>query len=131
MQLQRVSDRDTNQTVNKYIKSIEISSQKTATEYRKRLNYFKDFVLKNYNLTLDEIIKTLTTYSHGPKIDVYDLLSGYVEYIHKERNVSPLTLKSLISTVRSYLETFDVEISPQKFRFKVRIIALYHTLVTK
>ena len=113
MQLQRVSDRDTNQTVNKYIKSIEISSQKTATEYRKRLNYFKDFVLKNYNLTLDEIIKTLTTYSHGPKIDVYDLLSGYVEYIHKERNVSPLTLKSLISTVRSYLETFDVEISPQ------------------
>jgi integrase len=100
---------------------MEMGSQKTASDYRKRLNYFRDFVLKNYNLSLDELITTLISYSHGPKIDVYDLLSDYVTHIQKERNVSPLTLKLLVSTVRSYLETFDVEISPRKFRFKVRI----------
>ena len=122
-QRQRALDKDqiSNQTVNKYIKSMEMSSQKTAADYRKRLNYFRDFVLKNYNLMLDELIVTLTTHPHGPKIDVYDLLSDYVTHIHKERNVSPLTLKLLVSTVRSYLETFDVEISPRKFKFKVRM----------
>jgi integrase len=100
---------------------MEISSKKTAADYRKRLNYFKIFVLKNYDLTLDDLVTALTHYSHGPKIDVYDLLSDYVSYIRKEKNLSPLTLKLLVSTVRSYLETFDVEISPRKFRFKVRM----------
>ena len=79
------------------------------------------------HISLDELTLTLSTYSHGPKIDVYNLLSDYVSYIYKEKNVSPLTIKLLVSTVRSYLETFDVEISPRKFKFKVmtpRIIRL-------
>lgn len=32
-------------------------------------------------MSLDELILTLTTYGHGPKIDVYDLLSEYVKYL--------------------------------------------------
>jgi integrase len=49
------------------------------------------------------------------------LLSEYVGYIHREKNVSPLTLKLLLSTVKCYLETFDVEISPKKYKLKVRL----------
>ena len=114
---------DGNTTLTRYIKSMKISSKNTALEYQIRLNFFKDFVLKTYNISLDELIKTLTLQSHGPKIDVYDMLSDYVTYIQteKKRKVSPMTIKLLMSTVRSYLETFDVEISPRKFRFKVRM----------
>jgi integrase len=110
-----------NQTVNKYIKSVEISNKKTAYEYRKRLDLFRIFVSKYNDLTLDQLIVTLTQHSHGPKIDVYDLLAEYISFILKERKVQPITLKLLVSAARSYLETYDVEISPRKFRFKVRM----------
>jgi len=36
-------------------------------------------------MSLDELILTLTTVSHGPKVDIYDLLSEYVGYIHKKK----------------------------------------------
>jgi integrase len=110
-----------NRTVNEYIEGVGMASEKTAADYRKRLDIFRGFVTQYYNLSLDELIVTLTTYSHGPKINIYNLLSEYVKYIQRERTVSALTLKLLVSTVRSYLETFDVEISPRKFRFKVRM----------
>lgn len=125
---QRMSESQTpSLTIDKYIKNIEIINKKTASDYRERLNIFRSFVLKNYHLSPDELIITLTTHSHGPRIDVYDLLSDYVSYIHKERNVSPITLNLLVSTVRNYLETFDVEISPRKFRFKVRMPRVIRT----
>jgi integrase len=110
-----------NSTVTKFIKGISIRNPNanTAYDYKKRLESFRKFVLQQHNISLDELILTLTTYSHGPKIDVYNLLSDYIDYIQKEKRVSPLTIKLLVSTVRSYLETFDVEISPRKFKFKV------------
>jgi integrase len=116
---EQVQNQVLDRTLNEYIENTKIRNKKTAAEYRKRLNHFKVFVLKNYNLTLDQLIMTLTSYSHGPKIDVYNLLSEYVKYIQKERNVKPQTLKLLVYAVRAFLETFDVEISPRKFRFKV------------
>jgi integrase len=97
-----------------------MTNRKTASDYRKRLELFRVFVLEKYNMSLDELILTLTTESHGPKIDVYKLLNDYVKYIQKEKNVSPLTLKLLLSTTRFFLETFDVEISPRKYKLKVR-----------
>jgi integrase len=48
-------------------------------------------------------------------------LSEYVSYILQLRNTSPLTLKFRVSTVRNFLETFDVEISLRKFQFKVKM----------
>ena len=48
-------------------------------------------------MSLDELILTLTTISHGPKIDVYQLLNEYVKYIRKEKNVSPFTLNHQMS----------------------------------
>ncbi len=108
-----------NLSVNSYITRKARSSKNTALHYTRRLNVFASFVFQKYNLTLDELIKTLTTPSHDPKIDVYDLLSDYVSYIQEQRDVSPLTIKILVSCARNYLETFDVEMSQRKFQFKV------------
>jgi hypothetical protein len=91
-----------NKTVSKYIRSVEVTSRNTAREYIKRLANFQAFVSQKYDLTLDELITTLTVKSRGPKIDVYDLFSEYVSYILESKNASPLTLKVRVSTVRNF-----------------------------
>jgi hypothetical protein len=107
---------ENNRTVSKYIRGVEVTSKNTAKEYLKRLAHFQGFVSQKYDLTLDELITTLTTKGRGPKIDVYDLFAEYVSFIlHSENVLSPLTLKLRVSTVRNFLETFDVEISLRKF----------------
>jgi hypothetical protein len=112
---------ENNKTVSKYIRGVEVTSKNTAKEYLKRLTNFQGFVSQKYDLTLDELITTLTIKGKGPKIDVYDLLSEYVSCILQLKNTSPLTLKLRVSTVRNFLETFDVEISLRKFQFKVKM----------
>ena len=101
-----------NSTLTKFIDGVTIGNKKTAFDYRRRLESFRVFVLEKYKISLDELILTLTTVptKHGPKIDVYDLLSEYVGYIYREKNVSPLTLRLLLSTVKCYLETSGKEI---------------------
>jgi len=117
-----------NQKVTKFVKGVEIGNRKTAIEYKKRLGIFGDFVLKNHDLSIDELIITLTTPSHGPKIDVYDLLSEFAAYLIKERNVKPSTVKSYLSTVRTFLETVsDIEISPRKYKQRVKMPRVIET----
>ena len=116
-----------NNTVEKYVKNTALSNQNTAYEYRKRLDSFGLFIQHDYSLSLDELITTLTTTSRGPKIDVYDMLSNYVSYLHNNGKVSPITIKQRLSTARSYLETFDVDISPGKFKVKVKMPLVIQT----
>jgi hypothetical protein len=106
-------------TVIKYIDKIRKRSVRSAKNYAQRLGYFRDFIRQKLDLKLDELIKTLTVEGHGPRIDLYDLLSEYVTFIQDTRNMSPLTLKLMLSTIRNYLEFYDVEISSRKFRMKV------------
>jgi integrase len=106
---------------------IEKHEKNTAIDYKKKLKIFGEFVTKNYDLTLDQLITTLTTISHGPRVDVYDLLSGFVLYLRKERSVSPLTIKLYMNAVRSFLETYDVELSARKFKLKVKMPRVIQT----
>jgi integrase len=108
-----------NKTVVKYIDKVRKRSERSAKHYAQRLGYFRDFIRQKFDLTLDELIKTLTVQGRGPKIDIYDLFSDYVTFIQDTRNMSPLTLKLMLSTIRNYLEYFDIEISSRKFRTKV------------
>jgi integrase len=112
-------DKDKDKTLTKYINRVEKRSKRSASLYNQRLGYFRDFINQKLDLTLDELIKTLTVQGRGPKIDVYDLLSDYVTFLQDTRNMSPLTLKFMLSTIRNFLEFFDVEISSKKFRNKV------------
>lgn len=112
------NDDNNNNTLTEFIEGVAGRNKKTAFDYRRRLESFRIFVLK-YNMSLNELILTLTTVSRGPKIDVYQLLNEYIKYISKEKNVSPLTLKLLLSTVKYFLEIFDLEISPIKYKLKV------------
>ena len=92
-------------------------NRRTAYEYYTRLTCFQDFLINNYNATLDDIITKINQGSEDP----YDILSGYVTYLQTNYNISTLTIKTRIITAKNFLEYYDVDISPRKFKLKVKI----------
>jgi integrase len=105
------------EALNKYIKSVGAMNRRTAYEYHHRLTGFQDFLTHGYNATLDGIIRKINDGSADP----YDILSDYITYLQANRNISTLTLKTHIITAKNFLEYYDVDISPRKFKLKVKI----------
>lgn len=119
----------------KYIKNIQQANKRTASEYEYRLSKFEKYVLayqqqylqqnqdrktKTTTTSLDQVIEELKNDSN--KIDPYDLLSGFVAYIQREQGIeNPNTIRYFVITARNFLEYHDIEISPRKFKFRVRL----------
>ena len=103
--------------LDKYIKNIHAMNKGTAIEYHRRLLGFQDFVTKTYKTTLDNIITRINEGSEDP----YEILSDYISYLQTNYNISTLTLKQRIVTVKNFFEYYDVDISPRKFKLKVKI----------
>lgn len=49
------------------------------------------------------------------------MLAGYVSYLHEKRNLAPISLKAWVTTAKKFLEFWDVDISPRKFKIKVKM----------
>ena len=111
----------------KYIRNIRTMNKRTAHEYYLRLTSFQDFIIgrseaktKTKNSTkaaLDNIIRKINEGSEDP----YEILSDYVNYLQSNYNISTLTLKHRVITVKNFLEYYDVEVSPRKFKLKVKL----------
>jgi integrase len=110
-----------NKTVDTFVNSVSIQNKNTALEYKKRLTHFSRYVNEVHGLSLDELIETLTIEGRGPQINVYDLFTRYIAWLHKKGTMSPRSIKTWVSTARSFLETYDVDISPRKWQLKVRV----------
>src|SRR5215216_4524635 len=104
------------QAIAKYIKATSESNQQTGREYKSRLTKFEEYCNSRYNFNLDDLLVSKTF-----KVDVYDLLSGYVSYLITKANYANLTIKQRVVTARNFLEYYDIEISPRKFKYKVKI----------
>ena len=105
------------EALNKYIRNVGAMNRRTAYEYYIRLIGFQDFLTNNYNATLDDIRTRINQGSEDP----YEILSGYVAYLQTNYDISTLTLKTRIITAKNFLEYYDVDISPRKFKLKVKI----------
>ena len=112
-----VSQSNESKTLYKYIRNVGSMNKQTAYEYYIRLSTFQDFVINNYKLNLDDITINLNDCLEDP----YEILSGYVNYLQTSYNVSARTLKTRIITAKNFLEYYDVDISPRKFKLKVKI----------
>jgi integrase len=108
----------TNDAVTPYIRNIGTMSKSTAYEYLTRLNNFKEFIANDYdnNLSADDIITKIKTGDEDP----YELLNRYAAYL-KNCNIAALTLKQRVVTIKNFLEYCDVDISPRKFKLKVKL----------
>ena len=127
-QLTGTADRFAESTaLNKYIRNIRTMNKRTAHEYYLRLTSFQDFVIGRSEaktktkiltkLALDNIITQINKGSEDP----YEILSDYVNYLQTNYNISTLTLKHRVITVKNFLEYYDIDISPRKFKLKVKL----------
>ena len=93
-------------------------NKSTAHEYLMRLNSFRNFVLANYKgkLTVDEIVTNVRKGSEDP----YAIIRNYAVFLQRTNNISNSTLKFRIVTLKNFLEFYDVDISPRKFKLKVK-----------
>jgi integrase len=102
-----------------FLSTTSNMNRRTAKEYAVRLNSFSKFVLAHYgeHTTIDNLLIKVKEGSENP----YCLLNNYAAYLIKRNNVSNLTLKNWIVTVKNFLEYLDVDISPRKFKMKVKL----------
>ena len=107
----------TENALSKYIKSISMMNSASAREYSLRLRGFGNFITMGYKMTLDDLIKEI----NEGTLDPYDVLTNYVAHLQANYNVSTLTLKQRVTTAKNFLEYFDVDISPRKFKLKVKL----------
>ena len=93
-------------------------SKSTAYEYLFRLNNFEKFVAKEYDsrLTVNDVIVNIK----NGMLDPYSVLNGYAAYL-RNCNITTSTLKQRVVTVKNFLEYYDVDISPRKFKLKVKL----------
>lgn len=91
-------------------------SEATANQYNIRLNKFELFLLKQYGESLDAVIDKIKQ----EKVNPYDILNSFCAYL-RPQNLSTSTITYHIVTAKNFLEFHDVEISPRKFKLKVKL----------
>ena len=107
----------TTNSVTTYITNISTMNRSTAREYSARLNYFKDFVASKYNnQSIDHLIVKVKKGHHDP----YNILNSYAGYL-RDCNISAATLKQRVVTVKNFFEYYDVDISPRRFKLKIKL----------
>jgi integrase len=111
------SSYSSNKALDKYITNIRAMNKATAYEYYLRLTTFQNFIMNDYKITLDNLIIGIREGCEDP----YDVLSNYIIYLQNNYNISTRTLKARIITAKNFLEYYDVDISPRKFKLKVKI----------
>ena len=100
----------------KFIGSVSIRNKNTAKQYHLRLLLFVKFVKEKYKTTMDNLIQQLKTREY----DSYDVLNDYCIFLQNNYNLSSITFRDKIITVKTFLEYNDIELSPKKFKLKVR-----------
>lgn len=100
---------------------MQVMNKNTAKEYYFRLVNFEKFVISQYNIN-HIILDTLIIDINNGKIDPYELLSNYCIYLQEVNGIKTnTTLKQRVVTVKNFLEFNDIDISPRKFKLKVKL----------
>ena len=103
--------------ISKYIKNVGVMNKSTAYVYLRRLTSFRKVISNAFDgLTIDELIIRI---KEG-KEDVFEVLNNYSSYL-SNTNISTSTLKQHVITVKNFLEYHDVDISPRKFKLKIKL----------
>jgi integrase len=108
---------DSDVIIHKYIENIATMSESTAYEYLTRLNYFKTFISSKFDLSVGSLINKIKEGAYDP----YDVLSAYSSILRNNSSISTLTLKQRVVTVKNFLEYCDIDLSPRKFKLKVKL----------
>jgi integrase len=107
----------------KFIENVGIRNKGSAKQYQSRLLSFERFTKEYYNNdnksnnnNVDQLIQQL----QKKELDPYVILNDYCLFIQNNYNISSITFRDKITTVKTFLEFNDIEISPRRFKLKVR-----------
>jgi len=118
---QSAYDKTDSQAITKYIKSVTASNKRTGHEYLGRLRIFEEFIKSNYSFTIDELTIKKTFVA-----DIYDLLSAYVSYLINRGNLSNGSIKNRVINVKNFLEYYDIDVNPYKFKKRVKVPRVFN-----
>jgi integrase len=74
-------------------------------------------VLAEYRTSVDNIIRKINDGTYDP----YNVLSSYRAFLQDKGSISAITMKQQVITIKNFLEYSDVDISPRKFKLKVKL----------
>jgi integrase len=103
-------------TITSYIRNVRTMNDSTAYQYLSRLKDFQDFIKNKYGFSVDGLVPKIK----NGQPDIYDILNSYAAHL-KSCNISTLTLKQRIVTVKNFFEYYDIEISDRRFKLKVKL----------
>ena len=121
-QRQQTIENEISSLMIKFIDSVSIRNKNTAKQYHVRLLIFAKFVQEKYKMTIDNLIQQLKNGGYDP----YDVLNDYCMFLQNNYNLSSLTFRDRIITVKTFFEYNDIEITPRKFKLKVRFPKTIH-----
>lgn len=104
-------------SITSYIENVKVISKSTASQYERRLKTFSNFTMQKYGQDLDVIIDR----TKKNELNAYEVLAGYANFLLHTGTVSANTLKQWVVTAKNLLEFYDIDISPKKFKLKVRL----------
>jgi integrase len=104
------------ESISQFIKSVSVRNQNTAKQYYLRLLLFEKFLDIEYGIKADKLIQQLK----DKELDPYNILNDFCLFLQNNYNISTITFRDKITTVKTFLEYNDIEISPRKFKVKVR-----------
>ena len=103
--------------VRDFYSSVSTMNKSTAGQYLNRLSIFSVFLNKEFNgLTIDSLVNKIKEKTADP----YSVLSRYSAYL-RNCNLSTITIKQRVVTVKNFFEYCDIDVSPRKFKIKVRL----------
>jgi integrase len=102
--------------VMRFLNSVKRNSLKTSVNYETSLSYLQLFLARK-DLTLESILEALTS----GKMNVYVLLEEFITYLTDKKSLQSNSVRQYLVGIKSYLETYGVDVIPSKFRKKVRL----------
>ena len=109
----RSSDND---AISRYIRIVKNMNKSTAYAYLRRLTSFKNFMSTAFDLHIDKLLEEIKC----GNLDVFEILNEYSSHL-SNTNISSITIKQRVVTVKNFFECNDIDISPKKFKLKVKL----------
>jgi integrase len=118
-------DEDSRTKVEGFLDSMGINSESTRNTYAHALKHFKYFLDDRYGYptTIGNIIDKIKATNDT---DVYPLLNGFVSYLTSlPKKITNRSVIMYVAAVKSYLQFYDIDIIPHKFKHRVRMPKQY------
>lgn len=97
---------------------VSAMSKSTSEQYLSILNIFNNFLNKELNgLAINGLVNKFKEGSADP----YNILSKYCSYLVNSGNISTITIKQRVITIKNFFEYCNIDIRIRKFKLKVKL----------